>query len=115
MAKYSGTSPYAFTPIVNNEYLDIIEPRTIPISQRDLPYIIESQFHLRPDLASNEIYKTPKLWWVFSQRNFNILKSSPSLDQSALSTFSSGQKPLMSKIRFMLKIETKGRAIKPGI
>ena len=74
MAKYSGTSPYAFTPIVNNEYLDIIEPRTIPISQRDLPYIIESQFHLRPDLASNEIYKTPKLWWVFSQRNFNILK-----------------------------------------
>ena len=74
MAKYSGTSPYAFTPIVNNEYLDIIEPRTIPISQRDLPYIIESQFHLRPDLASNEIYKTPKLWWVLSQRNFNILK-----------------------------------------
>jgi len=74
MAKYSQTSPYAFTPIVNNEYLDIIEPRTIPISQRDLPYIIESQFHLRPDLASNEIYKTPKLWWVFSQRNFNILK-----------------------------------------
>ena len=74
MAKYSATSPYAFTPIVNNEYLDIIEPRTIPISQRDLPYIIESQFHLRPDLASNEIYKTPKLWWVFSQRNYDILK-----------------------------------------
>tara|TARA_B100001057_G_scaffold270371_1_gene270545 strand:+ start:369 stop:671 length:303 start_codon:yes stop_codon:yes gene_type:complete len=74
MSKYSITSPYAFTPIVNNEYLDILEPRTIPINSQDLPYIIESQFHLRPDLASNEIYKTPKLWWVFSQRNFNILK-----------------------------------------
>jgi len=74
MSNYGGTSPYAFTPIVNDEYLDLLVPRAIPISGLDLPYKIESQFHLRPDLASNEIYKTPKLWWVFSQRNFDILK-----------------------------------------
>ena len=46
MSNYSGTSPYAFTPIVNDDYLDILVPRAIPISQRDLPYTIESQFHL---------------------------------------------------------------------
>ena len=74
MSKYSANSPYAFTPIVDDEYLDILVPRAIPISRLDLPYTIESQFHLRPDLASNEIYKTPKLWWVFAQRNFDVLK-----------------------------------------
>ena len=74
MARYSDTSPYGNTPIVNEESLDILVPRSIPISQYDLPYVIEPQFHQRPDLASNVIYKTPKLWWVFAQRNFDVLK-----------------------------------------
>lgn len=74
MAKYNKTSPYTFTPVVNDEYLDILVPRPVPVSQYDLPYVIESQFHQRPDLASDVIYGTPKLWWVFAQRNFNVLK-----------------------------------------
>ena len=74
MAKYSATSPYGNTPIVNGQYLDNLVPRAVPISQYDLPYVIEPQFHQRPDLASNVIYKTPKLWWGFAQRNFDILK-----------------------------------------
>lgn len=74
MANYSKTSMYAQTPVVNAEYLDILEPRTIPITQYDLPYVIESQFHRRPDVASNVIYGTPKLWWVFAQRNVDIIK-----------------------------------------
>ena len=74
MANYSKTSPYAVTPIVNEQYLDILQPRTIPITEYDLPYTIESQFHHRPDIASQVLYNTPKLWWVFAQRNFNIIK-----------------------------------------
>lgn len=74
MANYGTTSPYGATPIVNEEYLDILVPRTIPITQYDQPYTIESQFHQRPDIASNIMYGTPKLWWVFSQRNVDILK-----------------------------------------
>ena len=73
MAKYSATSPYGNTPIVNGQYLDNLVPRAVPISQYDLPYVIEPQFHQRPDLASNVIYKTPKLWWVFAQRNPDVL------------------------------------------
>ena len=56
MAKYSATSPYGNTPIVNGQYLDNLVPRAVPISQYDLPYVIEPQFHQRPDLASNVIY-----------------------------------------------------------
>lgn len=74
MARYNKLSPFANTATVNNEYLDILVPRTIPITEFDQTYVIEPQYHQRPDIASNVIYKTPKLWWVFAQRNFDILK-----------------------------------------
>lgn len=74
MADYSTTSPYATTPIINEDYLDILEPRTIPITENDLPYTIESNFHQRPDTAAYVIYGSAKLWWVFAQRNVDVLK-----------------------------------------
>ena len=74
MSNYSKTSPYAITPIVNEDYLDILQPRPVPITQYDLPYTIEAQFHQRPDIASHVLYGTPKLWWVFAQRNFDTIK-----------------------------------------
>jgi len=74
MAKYKETSPYGITPVVNSNFLDILVPRAIPITEFDLPYVIEPRYHQRPDLASNVIFKSPKLWWVFAQRNPDILK-----------------------------------------
>ena len=77
MSNYSKTSPYAITPIVNEDYLDILQPRPVPITQYDLPYTIEAQFHQRPDIASHVLYGTPKLWWVFAARNPNQLGPDP--------------------------------------
>ena len=74
MAKYRETSPYGITPVVNSNFLDILVPRAIPITEFDLPYVIEPRYHQRPDLASNVIFKSPKLWWVFAQRNPDVLQ-----------------------------------------
>ena len=69
MARYSGTSPYSATTIVDEQYLDILRPRTIPSSSDDFLYTIESQYSRRPDLLAFDLYGSPKLWWVFAQRN----------------------------------------------
>ena len=73
MAKYSGTSPYSATTIVDEQYLDILRPRTVPSSSDDFLYTIESQYSRRPDLLAFDLYGSPKLWWVFAQRNMDVL------------------------------------------
>lgn len=73
MAQYSKTSPW-YRTTQNNGSLDQITPRYIPSSIDDVPYQIDSVYNFRPDLLSNDIYQTPKLWWVFAMRNPNDLR-----------------------------------------
>ena len=40
----------------------------------DTLWIINTTYHLRPDLLAYDLYKDSRLWWVFSQRNPNKLK-----------------------------------------
>ena len=68
MAKYSNTSPYFTTPEFSN-YLDILTPRTITAELDDRSYTIERTYAYRPDLLAYDLYGTPRLWWVFAQRN----------------------------------------------
>jgi len=68
MAKYSNTSPYFNTP-QNNISLDFLLPRTITAEQDDVTYIITRTYAYRPDLLAFDLYGTPRLWWVFAQRN----------------------------------------------
>ena len=68
MAKYSNTSPYFETPEIF-DYLDILNPRTITAEDDDQSYTIERTYAYRPDLLSYDLYGTPRLWWVFAQRN----------------------------------------------
>lgn len=49
------------------------EPRPIPAADDDFQYTIQPQYNYRPDLLAYDIYGNPKLWWVFTQRNINIL------------------------------------------
>lgn len=72
MATYSSTSPWFKTPLREN-YLDIWEPRPIPARPDDYDYRIQPQYNYRPDLLAYDLYGTPKLWWVFMQRNVDIL------------------------------------------
>jgi alpha-L-fucosidase len=70
---YKKTSPWA-TTAQNNLYLELISIRPIPAENDDYKYVIENQYRHRPDLLSFDLYGTPKLWWVFVQRNMNVLK-----------------------------------------
>jgi len=68
MAKYSNTSPYFETGEIGN-YLDILNPRTITAEDDDQIYTIERTYAYRPDLLAYDLYGSPRLWWVFAQRN----------------------------------------------
>lgn len=73
MAKYTNQSPWADTS-ANNLYLELLEIRPVPAESDDFLYVIENQYRHRPDLLSFDIYGTPKLWWVFVQRNMEVIK-----------------------------------------
>ena len=68
MAGYSRTSPYFETPI-SADNLEILTPRTITVEDDDQSYTIERTYAYRPDLLAYDLYGTPRLWWVFAQRN----------------------------------------------
>jgi|TARA_R110001592_G_scaffold140709_1_gene361771 hypothetical protein len=68
MAEYSNTSPYAETGELAN-YLDVLNPRTLTAEQDDQSYTIERTYAYRPDLLAYDLYGSPRLWWVFVQRN----------------------------------------------
>lgn len=70
----NSLSPYARTPINQNGYLDILSPRPVPVNQNDISFIITTEFTYRPDLLAHITYGKKELWWVFAQRNLDILK-----------------------------------------
>lgn len=72
-ATYKDTSPWKDTPKVQN-YLDFLKIRPIPADGDDYLYTIEPQYNHRPDLLAYDLYKTPKLWWVFMQRNLDRIQ-----------------------------------------
>jgi hypothetical protein len=74
MAVYGSTSPYAATQIKNGQYLEVLQIRPVPAQSDDVLYTVQPQFTHRPDLLAYAVYGTPKLWWVFAQRNIDILK-----------------------------------------
>lgn len=74
MAKYGASSPWGTTRIIDNQYLDVLTVRSVPKMDDDVLYEVQPQFTHRPDLLAFSVYGTPKLWWVFAQRNMDILK-----------------------------------------
>lgn len=73
MATYSKHSPWAATR-QNNLYLENLNIRPVPAEDDDFEYTIETKFKHRPDLLAHQLYGTPKLWWVFIQRNMDRLQ-----------------------------------------
>ena len=72
MATYSYSSPWYNTP-QNSLYLELWKPRPIPTSLDDIAYIIQPQYNYRPDLLAYDLYGNPHLWWVFAQRNADVI------------------------------------------
>jgi len=73
MAKYSSTSPY-FNTTENNVSLDFFRPRTITAEPDDISYTIDRIYAYRPDLLAYDLYGSPRLWWVFAQRNLDVIE-----------------------------------------
>jgi len=72
-ATYSNTSPW-YTTTTTQNYLDILTIRPVSAEVDDFLYTIEPQYTYRPDLLSFDLYGTSDLWWVFIQRNLDILQ-----------------------------------------
>ena len=70
----SNLNLYANTDITPEGYLGVFVPQPIPVSIDDLQYTILPQYSYRPDLLAYDLYGTTDLWWVFAQRNIDILK-----------------------------------------
>ena len=71
---YPSSSPYHLTGIVNNQFLDIMVDRPLPKKADDLYWEITPTYNLRPDLLAYDLYGNHKLWWVFIQRNLDVLQ-----------------------------------------
>ena len=71
---YPATSPYYFTGVVNNKFLDVMVNRPIPMQPSDIYWTITSVYEYRPDLLAYDLYSDSRLWWVFASRNPNRLK-----------------------------------------
>jgi alpha-L-fucosidase len=72
-SRYSKFTPWSITP-ENNLYLELLQIRPVPAEDDDFKYVIENHYRHRPDLLSFDLYGTPKLWWVFVQRNMSVLR-----------------------------------------
>jgi len=74
MATYGSSSAYGKTQFKNKQYLDILTIRPVPENSDDVRYAIEPQYAYRPDLLAYDLYGEKNLWWVFAQRNMDIIK-----------------------------------------
>lgn len=72
-AKYSNSSPWYITPI-KQDYLDILAIRPVSSEVDDFLYTIQAQYTYRPDLLAHDLYGDARLWWVFIQRNLDVLR-----------------------------------------
>ena len=73
MATYGNASPWATTS-QNSLYLNLLDIRPVTAENDDYRYVIENQYKHRPDLLAYDLYSDVKLWWVFMQRNMNVIK-----------------------------------------
>lgn len=72
--KYLSNSPYYKTKKFGN-FLDVMINRPITKKADDVLYQIDSIYEFRPDLLAYDLYNDSNLWWVFAQRNPNVLKN----------------------------------------
>jgi len=70
---YKTNSPYFSTERFGN-FLDVMVNRPITKYDDDVLYAIDKVYEYRPDMLANDLYGDTGLWWVFAQRNPNVLK-----------------------------------------
>ena len=96
MADYNKSSPYFATAQSKSE-LSILALRHIPSERDDMEYTIAKEFEYRPDLLAYDVYKDTGLWWVFTNRNPDIIKD-PIFDFKAGTTIRLPKKSTLSAV-----------------
>ena len=71
--KYGPSSPW-YTTTMTSDYMGILSIRPVSAEPDDFLYTIQAQYTYRPDLLAFDIYGDEKLWWVFIQRNLDVLQ-----------------------------------------
>lgn len=71
---YPASSPYFATDVYKTQFLDFMINRPIPMLSSDRYFVIKPVYEYRPDLLAFDLYNDARLWWVFAQRNPNVLK-----------------------------------------
>lgn len=98
MAQYIKTSPYSTTKInQRNSNLETLNYREIPHVQDDVTYSIAPEYAQRPDLLANDLYGDVNLWWVFMNRNPDVLID-PIFDFTTGKTIRLPKKSTLSKV-----------------
>lgn len=72
-ATYSNFSPWFATPVKEN-YLDLLTIRPVSAEPDDYYWTVTTQYQYRPDLLAYDLYGEPALWWVFMQRNLDVIQ-----------------------------------------
>ena len=98
MATYNKTSPYSTTRIDKaNKTLDILNFRDIPHIDEDITYSIAPEYNNRPELLAHDLYGDVNLWWVFMNRNPDVLID-PIFDFKTGTSIRLPQKSTLSKV-----------------
>ena len=72
---YQASSPWHTTKYsADGERLSHFRIRAVPASPDDPPYVIEPQYNHRPELLAHDIYGSSKFWWIFAQRNMDVIE-----------------------------------------
>jgi len=96
MATYTQMSPWFITKTRQN-YLDVLSIRPVSSEPDDFQYVIESQYANRPDLLAHDLYGDAALWWVFTQRNLDVI-------QDPIFDFTPGTKIFIPKRSSLFKV-----------
>ena len=68
------SNPYKNTGFLPDGTKDILSIRAVPGYMDDPLYTVEPQYHHRPDLLAYDMYRDHKLWWIFAQRNMDVME-----------------------------------------
>ena len=80
-----------------NSNLETLNYREIPHVQDDVTYSIAPEYAQRPDLLANDLYGDVNLWWVFMNRNPDVLID-PIFDFTTGKTIRLPKKSTLSKV-----------------
>lgn len=59
---------------IDNFYLDVNYLAPMRPTTRDVEWTIDNRYDERPDTLAYELYGSSRYWWVFANRNPDILK-----------------------------------------